>query len=180
MERVTREVLDLYQTKKGTKKGTLSCTQAIDKKNIKLPYWARNTLIAPLSSFWELKLKWVPKSNKCYLLQGSKGNSSQCLYMDIGCSKHTTGNIKDFISLKALKGRGISFRDRKKGHILGVGRIGKSIEESIENVYHVSGLKYKLLSVSHICDKGNEVKFTFESCTVTNQTTKKVVLIAQM
>ncbi|XP_069143516.1 uncharacterized protein [Solanum lycopersicum] len=111
---------------------------------------------------------------------GSKGNSSQCLYMDIGCSKHTTGNIKDFISLKALKGRGISFRDRKKGHILGVGRIGKSIEESIENVYHVSGLKYKLLSVSHICDKGNEVKFTFESCTVTNQTTKKVVLIAQM
>ena len=41
--------------------------------------------------------------------------------------------------------------------------------ESIDNVYHVSGLKYK----------GNEVKFTSEECTVVNITTKKVILTAQ-
>ena len=56
--------------------------------------------------------------------------------------------------------------------------MGKSLGQSIINVYHVSGLKYSLLSVSQICDKGNEVKFTFEKCIVVNLTTKKVILTA--
>ena len=60
--------------------------------------------------------------------------------MDSGCSKHMTGDIKNFLSLKALQGGGVSFGDGKKGYILGVSRVGKSVEESIENVYHVSGL----------------------------------------
>ena len=55
---------------------------------------------------------------------------------------------------------------------------GKSLGESIDNVYHVSGLKYSLLSVSQICDKGNQVKYTSERCTVVNLTTKKVILTA--
>ena len=61
---------------------------------------------------------------------------------------------------------------------MGVGKVGKSLEESIDNVYHVDGLKYSLLSVSQICDKGNEVKFTSEKCTVVSLTTKKVILTA--
>nr|XP_025888410.1 uncharacterized protein LOC112942064 [Solanum lycopersicum] len=46
-------------------------------------------------------------------------------------------------------------------------------QNSIDNVYHVDGLKYSLLSVSEICDKGNEVKFTSEKCTVVSLTTNK-------
>ena len=71
-----------------------------------------------------------------------------------------TGDIKNFLSLKTLQRGGVSFGDGKKRYILGVGKVGKTLEESIENVYHVDGLKYSLLSVSQICDKGNEVKFT--------------------
>ena len=56
--------------------------------------------------------------------------------------------------------------------------MGKSLEESIDNVYHVDGLKHSLLSVSQICDKGNEVRFTSEKCTVVSLTTKKVILTA--
>ena len=67
---------------------------------------------------------------------------------------------KNFLSLKALQGGGVSFRDGKKGYILSVGRVGKSMEESIENVYNVSELKYSLLTVSQIRDKGNEGSFT--------------------
>ena len=89
-----------------------------------------------------------------------------------------TGDIKNFLSLKALQGGGVSFGDGKKGYILGVGKVGKSLGESIDNVYHVSGLKYSLLSVSQICDKGNEVNFTSEKCIVVNLTTKKVILTA--
>ena len=43
----------------------------------------------------------------------------------------------------------------------------------------MSGLKYSFLSVSQICDKGNEVNFTSEKCTVVNLTTKKLILTAQ-
>ena len=98
--------------------------------------------------------------------------------MDSGCSKHMTGDIKNFLSLKTLQVGGVSFGDGKKGYILGVGKVGKSLEESIDNVYHVDGLKYSLLSVSQICDKGNEVKFTSKKCTMVSLTTKKVILTA--
>ena len=57
--------------------------------------------------------------------------------------------------------------------------MGKTFEDSIDNVYHVSGRKYSILSVSQICDKGNEVRFTSEECTVVNLTTKKVILTVQ-
>jgi len=96
--------------------------------------------------------------------------------MDNGCSKHMTDN---FLSLKALQGGGVSFGNGKKGYILGVGRVGKSLEHSIENVYYVSGVKYSLLSVSQICDKGNEVKFLSEKCIVTNLVTREVILTSR-
>ena len=73
--------------------------------------------------------------------------------MDSGCSKHMTGDVKNFLSLKTLQGGGVSFGDSKKGYILGVGKVGKSLEDSIDNVYYVDELKYSLLSVSQICDK---------------------------
>ena len=61
---------------------------------------------------------------------------------------------------------------------MGVGKVGRSLEDSIDNVYHVDGLKYSLLSVSQIFDRGNEVKFTSEKCTVVSLTTNKVILTA--
>ncbi|XP_070031723.1 uncharacterized protein [Nicotiana tomentosiformis] len=65
------------------------------------------------------------------------------------------------------------------GYILGVGKIGKSLSHSIKNVYYVNGLKYSLLSVSQICDKGNKVEFLSKICTVTNLVTSEVVLVAK-
>ncbi|XP_070042859.1 uncharacterized mitochondrial protein AtMg00300-like [Nicotiana tomentosiformis] len=99
--------------------------------------------------------------------------------MDSGCSKHMTGRMDDFLSLKALQGRSVSFENGKKGYILGVGKIGKTLSHSIENVYYVNGLKYSLLSVSQICDIGNKVEFLSKSCIVTNLITSEVVLIAK-
>ncbi|XP_070007824.1 uncharacterized protein [Nicotiana sylvestris] len=67
-----------------------------------------------------------------------------------------TGNTTDFLSLKALQGGSVSFGNGKRGYILRVGKVGKSLTHSIENVHYVNGLKYSLLSVSQICDKGNK------------------------
>ncbi|XP_070010554.1 uncharacterized protein [Nicotiana sylvestris] len=107
-----------------------------------------------------------------------KGSSLQW-YMDNGCSKHMTGSTNDFLPHKALQGGSVSFENGKKGYILGVGKIGKSLSHSIENVYYVNGLKYSLLSVSQICDKGNKVEFVLKICTVTNLMIGEVVLVAK-
>ncbi|XP_070054604.1 uncharacterized protein [Nicotiana tomentosiformis] len=110
---------------------------------------------------------------------GAVKGSNQKWYMDSGCSKHMTGSIDDFLPLKALQGGSVSFSNGKKGYILGVGRLGKSLTHSIENVYYVNGLKYGLLSVFQICDKGNKVEFVSKVCTVTNLVTGEVVLMAK-
>nr|XP_009623167.1 uncharacterized protein LOC104114419 [Nicotiana tomentosiformis] len=114
------------------------------------------------------------QKNKVFAEKGIMRESSQQWIMDSGCSKHMTGNTMDFLSLKALQGGNVSFGNGKKRYILGVGKIGKSLSHSIENVYYVNGLKYSLLSVSQICDKGNKMQFLSKICTVTNLVTGEV------
>ena len=53
-----------FSTKRFSKKISVSAPKSFVKKTQKLPHWTRNNLINPLSAFWELKLKWVPKPNK--------------------------------------------------------------------------------------------------------------------
>ncbi|XP_070003309.1 uncharacterized protein [Nicotiana sylvestris] len=107
-----------------------------------------------------------------------KGRGQKWL-MDSGCSKHMTGNTMDFLSLKALRGGSVSIGNGKKGYILGVGKSRKSLTHSIENMYYVNDLRYSLLSVSQICDKGNKVEFLSKIFIVTNLVTGKVVLVAK-
>ncbi|XP_070026701.1 intracellular protein transport protein USO1-like [Nicotiana sylvestris] len=82
---------------------------------------------------------------------------SQIWYMDSGCSKHMTGNKDQFLSLEDLKGGNVIFGNGKKGGIIGVGKVGKTDSHSIENVYLIDGLKYSLISVSQLCDRGNQL-----------------------
>ncbi|KAH0682508.1 hypothetical protein KY290_023330 [Solanum tuberosum] len=178
--KASQEKFSVYSRQKiAQKRGPAPTPKSSNRKRTNLPHWARNILIMLLSAYWELTLKWVPKSNKLSLLQGSKGSSSQCRFMESGCSKHMPRNTENFLSLKALQGGGVSFADGKKGYILGVGWTGKSLEDSIENGYYVSGLKYNVLSVSQICNRGNEVKFLSDKCIVTSLSTKKVILTAR-
>ncbi|XP_070058115.1 uncharacterized protein [Nicotiana tomentosiformis] len=90
---------------------------------------------------------------------------------------------KVFVEKGAVKGSSqkwsVSFGNGKKGYILGVGRIEKSLAHSIKNVYYVNGLKYSLLSVFQICDKGNKVEFVSKICTITILVTCEVVLVAK-
>ena len=65
-------------------------------------------------------------------LQVCEGSSSTWLYMDSGCSKHMTENTKNILSLKALHGGDFSFGKKRIRYILGIGKFGKSLEDSIE------------------------------------------------
>nr|XP_016457234.1 PREDICTED: uncharacterized protein LOC107781106 [Nicotiana tabacum] len=105
--------------------------------------------------------------------------SGQQWFMDSGCSKHMSRNTTNFLSLKTLQRGSVSFGNGKKWHILGVVKVGKSLTHTIENVYYVNGLKYSLLSVSQICDKGNKLEFLSKICTVTDLVTGEIVLVAK-
>ncbi|XP_070013875.1 uncharacterized protein [Nicotiana sylvestris] len=119
------------------------------------------------------------QKNKVFAKKGTVKRSDQQWFMDSGCSKHMTGNTMDFISLKVVQGGSVSFENGKNGYILGVRKVGKLLTHSIENVYYVNGLKYSLLSVPQICDKGNKVEFLSKICTVTDLVTGKLILVAK-
>ena len=104
-----------FQLKDFQRKNLFSAPKSFVIKIQELPYWTTNNLITPLSAFWELKLKWVPKPNKWFSLQMSERSNSQRWYMDSGCSKHMTGDIKNFLSFKTLQGGGVSFVMEKRG-----------------------------------------------------------------
>ncbi|XP_070004244.1 uncharacterized protein [Nicotiana sylvestris] len=96
--------------------------------------------------------------------------------MDSDCSKYMTGSKNHFLSLEDLKGGNVSFGNRKKCEIIRVGKVGKTDSHSIENVFLIDELKYSLISVSQLYDRGNMVGFTSTKYFVINLTTDKIVL----
>jgi hypothetical protein len=60
----------------------------------------------------------------------------------------------------------IIYGDNGQGDVIGLGKIAISTTNLIEDVYHVQGLGYNLLSVSQLCEKGYNCLFTHEGVTV--------------
>jgi len=96
-------------------------------------------------------------------------------YLDSGCSKHITVDVTQFTSLK-LKAEGhVTYGDNKRGRIIGRGNVGTEDSTTIENVLYVEGLKHSLLSISQLCDKGYKVNFETKTCTISRETSGKVL-----
>jgi len=70
----------------------------------------------------------------------------------------------------------VAFGNEKSGTIMGIGKIGGPLSNSIEDVYLVDALKHNLLSVSQLCDKDNLVVFTPNRCLVVSMDTGDIVL----
>ncbi|KAD5960593.1 hypothetical protein E3N88_12065 [Mikania micrantha] len=86
-------------------------------------------------------------------------------YVDSGGSMHMTGSrslLNDyFIGRKGF----VSFGNDAKGYIIGKGYV-KNGEIRFDDVNHVENLKYNLLSVSQMCDKGHISLFTKQDCRI--------------
>ena len=74
-----------------------------------------------------------------------------------------SGKSSLFSVLKKLFNGTITLGDKGKCNIIGVGKIGNNISNLINDVYLVDGLKFNLLSISQLCDKGNKVTFDKEN-----------------
>jgi len=79
-----------------------------------------------------------------------------------------SGNASLFSEIKKKKYGSVTFADNKVGKIIGIGRIGKDPSKSLKNVYLVEGLRFNLLSISQLCDKGNNVIFNSSHCIIQN------------
>ena len=90
-----------------------------------------------------------------------------------------TGDKSSFLSLKNFKGGNVAFGNGKSGEIQRSVKVGSMDTHAIENVYYVNGLQYYLLSISQICDRGNNVLFTEKECRVTNSVTGNLVLLGK-
>src|ERR1044071_1122252 len=88
-------------------------------------------------------------------------------YIDSGCSYHMTGKQSKMSSLHRLQGGNISFGDKSKGKICGMGTVKLKDHIKVNNVHLVKNLGFDLMSVSQLCDQGrNEVTFSSKECIV--------------
>nr|KYP31316.1 hypothetical protein KK1_048447 [Cajanus cajan] len=88
-----------------------------------------------------------------------------------------TGDPSKLSSLKLKNERFVTYGDNK-GRILGHGNIGSSSSLTlIENVLLVERLKYNLLSISQLSDKGFKIEFDNTCCLICDKKTKEIRFI---
>ena len=79
------------------------------------------------------------------------------IYLDNGCSRYMSGDAALFIEIKKKEHGNVTFDNKSMDKIIGIGQVGKDLSSSFDNVYLIDGLKFNLLSISQLCDKGKLV-----------------------
>ena len=90
-----------------------------------------------------------------------------------------TGDRNKFLSIIEKEGGVVNFGGKDKGKIIGMGKIGKTQSNSIENVLLVDGLNYNLLSISQLCDKGYKVMFETNFCAILDKLSNEMKFIGK-
>nr|GEV35564.1 ribonuclease H-like domain-containing protein [Tanacetum cinerariifolium] len=105
------------------------------------------------------------KGNEVLLLRPQQKALKNKRIVDIGCSRHMTGNKAYLADYQELHDGGFVAFSSSRGKITGKGTI--RIEKlDFDNVYFVNELKFNLLSVSQMCDKKKSVMFIETECLV--------------
>src|SRR4051812_15232506 len=88
--------------------------------------------------------------------------------MDSGCTNHMTGDRSLLMesSLSPSSKKTITFADKGKSNVLGLGRVDISRDQHIDKVMLVESLGHNLMSVSMLCDLDLIVLFGKYGCVV--------------
>jgi hypothetical protein len=101
--------------------------------------------------------------------------------MDSSCSRHMTENKKWFSSLTPLSHKEyVTFRDDKKGKMLGTGIIEVNDFFTLNDVALVERLRYNLLSVSQLVDPDLSVLFHKSDSHILDSSDKRVCGISHI
>eukprot|EP00253_Pinus_taeda_P025918 PITA_25918 len=101
-------------------------------------------------------------------------------FLDSGCSNHMTGNIAMFANLDEDVKSEVTTGTDTKIAVKGKGRVSiraRNGEQMIvPDVYYVPGLKCNLLSIGQLIDKGYNVFFKDDTCTIKDIPTSKKII----
>ncbi|KAI3698136.1 hypothetical protein L6452_31248 [Arctium lappa] len=114
------------------------------------------------------KAEKVTKAEKSTKVKNSTKGSKGIWYLDSGCSRHMTGQRDLLTEYKEEKGPSVTFGGNGKGFTRGFGVLSNGTT-TFRRVAYVDGLKHNLLSISQLCDKDYEVRFTKKACLVLNE-----------
>nr|XP_016513512.1 PREDICTED: uncharacterized protein LOC107830463 [Nicotiana tabacum] len=88
-----------------------------------------------------------------------KKNRKWKWYLDSACSRHMTGDKQLFKTVIKLDGGIVTFGDKSKGNVIGVGRVPLGSTCDVDEVYLVDELGYNLLSINQLYDNDYEFRF---------------------
>ena len=79
--------------------------------------------------------------------------------------------------MKARKRDFLTSWENHKRKILGKGKIGNSLTTYVENVLYEEGVKYNLLSISELCNKGYKIVINKDCCTISNPISNEIKFV---
>ena len=98
-------------------------------------------------------------------------------FIDNACSCYMTGNANQLSSLHKEANGSVALGDKRSRKIIGTGENKINENIMVKQVSFVNELGYNLLSLSQLCDKGNnEAVFTSKDYYVRNSDTKEIIL----
>ncbi|KAL5540271.1 hypothetical protein UlMin_046312 [Ulmus minor] len=95
-------------------------------------------------------------------------------YFDSGCTKHMTGDIRNFYSLDDFGTGTIVYGNGEISNILGVGQVDITGLPSMDKVCYIDKLTVNLISIGQLCDSGFKVLFDEYYCNIYDSN-KKIV-----
>ncbi len=103
--------------------------------------------------------------------------SEDVWFLDSGCSNHMTGNIALFSMLDQSVKSQVTLGTDNKVSVMGKGEVKiftkKGEKKTIADVYYVPGMKCNLLSVGQLVQKGYNVFFVNDVCTIMDRAPSK-------
>ena len=88
------------------------------------------------------------------------------------------GDKNQFITIEPKEDDGVvTFGDNGQDKIVGISKIQINSTTFIDNVLYVKGLKYSLISISQLGDRGHTVSFGTIMCVITNSIDNSIILI---
>ena len=115
------------------------------------------------------------KQKNDFVFDCVQGKRKNLWYQDSGCFRKMSEDSTMLIEFVERADPSITFGDESKGYTIGQGLISKQ-NVIIDSVALVDGLKHNLLSISQLCDNGNEAWFTKEACVIFDKTTRNILL----
>ena len=98
-------------------------------------------------------------------------------FIDSACSFHMTRDKNQLSSLHRQSNGSVALGDKRCREIVGTRETKLNENIMVKQVSLVNELGFNLLSVSQLCDQGNnEATFTSKDCYVRNSDTKEIIL----